>query len=65
SSMGGVATTMVGQADRSGNRLVRKGARAPARQTYAPRAPACAVEPVRDPFPSTFGIGNRPHAEGI
>lgn len=49
SSMGCVRATMVGQAGWSGNRLARKGARAPARQTYAPRTPACAVEPVRSP----------------
>ncbi|MBL7237679.1 MAG: hypothetical protein JJK57_14100 [Komagataeibacter hansenii] len=30
-------------------------------QTYALRAPAYAVEPVRAPFPSTFGTGNCPY----
>ncbi|WP_159261841.1 hypothetical protein [Komagataeibacter xylinus] len=45
---------MVDQAGRSSNRPARKGAYAPAGQTYAPRAPAYAVEPVRAPFPSTI-----------
>lgn len=52
---------MVGQAGRSGNRPARKGGHAPASLTYAPSAPAYAVEPVRDPFPSTFAIGHRPY----
>ncbi|WP_371208288.1 hypothetical protein [Komagataeibacter sp. SM21] len=56
-----VATTMVGQAGRSDNRPARKGGHAPAGQTYAPSAPAYAVEPVRDLFPSTFAIGHRPY----
>ena len=61
SSMGCVRATMVGQAGRSDNRPARKGGHAPAGQTYAPSAPAYAVEPVRDPFPSTYAIGHRPY----